>query len=796
MDYCNNCPKPQTKEEQNFVEGYVSGEVSFIKDGPGRQQIGSFNPVSATGWTEMAYIGQKARLCQAIVSQNLNKVEGFLEKVHVDSRDCTGRTFLQLACMVSTPEIVNCLVERGAQLTTRMANGKTALHLAAERGNVDILHILLQKSGENRENPKSNPVLADIQPTDDDAGCRHGDGLEFGASRAASDDLYSNNGSTTNHQVDQAYRGAKETVHDLDVYDIDYPAEDSLTTPLHLAILHGHIDATNALIETFEAGVDIPIYVPNEETGRTEATIPNLLLVCALPYEDAKKMLLQLLERGASPLKPDYAKWSALNYFSRSDYCALLRVFEKYVKAEDIKRAVNFLVMEKNHLETLDTLSSPLAEAIAARRPDVADILLKMRASPSVDEVNLPQLYPDGLHGVKQPLLCATIYTLPSIALHLLPHVDDPNMRFTVGKMQGWTILDGVQDQLEKLQSSLALTLTAKNRETSRVAEAIRMAAEVKAAGHYQESSTTEEKIRRVHELIDTFGEVQRMLWTRGAKTQQQLDQMSILHAAVDTLCQISPICNGLRVIYSHPHVQLLESSWRRMVETLRDKRTQFPQRLAPLGEGYISDPPPSRSVYEEHLSPDPSHAECAKAVPIKSLIQAAISHNNLTMLEEQLTLYIDETCSYPSGSSLVEEFQLAICLGRTDCLAKIIRVTGFGLPPAMPEGELSDQVPPPYDSLKTSPCKSDQTTNAWQPASVGPLEDHSPLLISAMQGVCSSTEWFLGGEPALLYTDYVSRHLEDRRVQRLSRFNIKLGDSVEAWLSTRSMFPLYSYSR
>lgn len=30
---------------------YVSGEISFIKDDPGRQEIGSFNPTTDTEWT-------------------------------------------------------------------------------------------------------------------------------------------------------------------------------------------------------------------------------------------------------------------------------------------------------------------------------------------------------------------------------------------------------------------------------------------------------------------------------------------------------------------------------------------------------------------------------------------------------------------------------------------------------------------------------------------------------------------------------------------------------------------------
>lgn len=30
---------------------YISGHITFIKDNPGRQEIGSFNPITETDWT-------------------------------------------------------------------------------------------------------------------------------------------------------------------------------------------------------------------------------------------------------------------------------------------------------------------------------------------------------------------------------------------------------------------------------------------------------------------------------------------------------------------------------------------------------------------------------------------------------------------------------------------------------------------------------------------------------------------------------------------------------------------------
>lgn len=54
-DCCGYCPVPVTDEEKEVAEQenkiYISGDVTFMKDDPGRQEIGSFNPITETDWT-------------------------------------------------------------------------------------------------------------------------------------------------------------------------------------------------------------------------------------------------------------------------------------------------------------------------------------------------------------------------------------------------------------------------------------------------------------------------------------------------------------------------------------------------------------------------------------------------------------------------------------------------------------------------------------------------------------------------------------------------------------------------
>ena len=134
--------------------------------------------------------------------------------------------------MTSTPKIVSHLIGMGAHLTQQTANGKTALDLAAIRGDSNILEAL-------RGDHEHNQFQPDV---------------------------------------------------------VDKPASGNFATPLHLAILFGHRDTVRYLVQEFGADINRGLAIPGRRDGEPERIIPTLALSLHLPPEDALGMWSLLVD--------------------------------------------------------------------------------------------------------------------------------------------------------------------------------------------------------------------------------------------------------------------------------------------------------------------------------------------------------------------------------------------------------------------------------------------------------------------------------------------------------------------
>ncbi len=87
-------------------------------------------------------------LMQAILENNLNKVQSFLTegRVDVNAQSMDGDTALMAAVQVENPQIIHLLMAFGASPSIKNSDGLAPLHIAVQRGNIAVVQALLSGS--------------------------------------------------------------------------------------------------------------------------------------------------------------------------------------------------------------------------------------------------------------------------------------------------------------------------------------------------------------------------------------------------------------------------------------------------------------------------------------------------------------------------------------------------------------------------------------------------------------------------------------------------------------------------
>lgn len=402
----------------------------------------------------MAYVGSTESLCHAIVNLDLEGVNDWLSQKNAnpDTRDYTGRMPLHLASSISTPAIVQTLVDHGARITPRLVDGRTALHLAAERGSLEIVRILMTKSKENetaaeKDCPGQNPQVK--QKQDDLA---QGESDQADPEKAGSEDDMvdtseiesSASGSFVKVNQDGDMEDSEnEDKNGPDIYDVNAPSWDTNASPLHLAIVNGHVDVVEELVASFGADILQPIKLLEHgyHGTRPRGAILSLVLALALPSEKTGPMVEKLLQLGATPTQADLGYRTPVHHVAASKHADLLDIFTRLSPSATLK-AINYVSCTTRSFWQ-KTVSTPLMIAIDARNTDVALKTLENGATLSVDFIKRAQhLIQKGriIHTEKlfacncsQPIVLAVLKDLPRLALEMVRRGCDPNTLTTEG---------------------------------------------------------------------------------------------------------------------------------------------------------------------------------------------------------------------------------------------------------------------------------------------------------------------------------------------------------------------------
>lgn len=126
---------------------------------------GSFNPIDVGEWSEQVYVKPVQKLFSAIASGDKAVVQSLIaEGIDVNQRDHVGRSPLHVSIMCKQEDIACDLVDAGARMIARLADGRTSFHLAAQFDQVALTKKMFERSAKNKaEAEAKSPKELDVQ---------------------------------------------------------------------------------------------------------------------------------------------------------------------------------------------------------------------------------------------------------------------------------------------------------------------------------------------------------------------------------------------------------------------------------------------------------------------------------------------------------------------------------------------------------------------------------------------------------------------------------------------------------
>ncbi|KAI0824362.1 ankyrin [Trametes gibbosa] len=342
------CIEPKDDEEKKLQEtedkSYVRGRIQFIREDPGRQSIsGSFHPIDDGEWAGQAYIGPTEKLFKAIVAGDRASVAKIIagENNDVDRRDHVGRTPLHVAILAKEVDIAGDLIDAGARMTSRLVDGRTALHLAAQLDLPVVVRKLLERSAINAEKAKEEGLAkSSKKDLHRDVDLEDGKKMEVdeekeddednGARNSSEDDWSSDDEGKSKEALNAPKPDASLIPEDdkdvPDVIDVNMPDWDFAFTPLHYAVAFGSVAAVDELLVS---GADAKLAT---KADRYTAPPWHVLTATALTrdVDAACNIAKKLFAHGAVSSEADDNLFTILHKIVCAGRPALVETFLRY----------------------------------------------------------------------------------------------------------------------------------------------------------------------------------------------------------------------------------------------------------------------------------------------------------------------------------------------------------------------------------------------------------------------------------------------------------------------------------
>jgi len=286
--------------DSEALETAVYGKLTWLKDNPGRQQIGSFHPITDDDWTDGAYFSHAAEaLTKAVVTNDVDSIAILLSNEEsnasdqrdlIASKDFLGRSTLHLAALSQSAAACKLLLEHpsvdGEYLRAHLSDGRTSLHLAAMKGDLEMTRLILEK----RQNLAALMVAAESSSETEE----------------------------------------KDAL--VEVLDIDISDWEVKINPLQYAISLGHVEIVSILLDFGASARKVAVQKDQNKSISTLTLLAQYSLECGeVGLSKIQPILKLLLDAGASFAQVDTSGMTCWHHLASSTHPSACETLESFV---------------------------------------------------------------------------------------------------------------------------------------------------------------------------------------------------------------------------------------------------------------------------------------------------------------------------------------------------------------------------------------------------------------------------------------------------------------------------------